>query len=219
MTTVALVEDDSLVRAGLSDWLATIPAIQVLYVAGSAAEALCQFEKGPPDVALVDVLLPGVSGINLVRTVRERWPGVQSVMLTGAYEPDLVLDAFEAGARGYLPKLTSAEELSLALREVRGGRYYLSPTIAEAVLQKAQELRATLRAVAGEGSATPALEDRDRELLKLIAEGRTFAEIASRLKVSSRSVERMKVRLEEKLKAHSLADLIRYAMERGLVQR
>ncbi len=219
MASIALIEDDELVRAGLADWLATIPGVTVVSVAGSADEAFTQFAATLPNLALIDVLLPGVSGIELVRKIRARWPSVHCVMLSGANAPELVLDSFESGARGYLTKVTSAGDLSRAIQEVLAGRSYISPVLTGPVIEKSISMRTQIRSQETPGCPQQELTDRDRELLKLIAEGHSSTEIASRLGLSTRTIERLKGKLEEKVHAHSLADFVKRAVTLGLVSR
>lgn len=214
---VALVDDDELVREGLLGWFETLSEVEVVGAASEASSCLELLAEHRPDVLLVDVVLPGLSGIELVRKVSETYPDVRCVMVSGSDQPELVFTALVAGASGYLPKITSAEELRLALQHVSQGRWYLSPVITRPVLQRALDQRA---GESGSESvdAFPDLSDRERELLKLISEGNTFAQIAEALDINARSVERLKNRLSEKLRANSLADLIRAAIRYGLIK-
>lgn len=213
---VVLVDDDDLIRRGLSHWLSSIDGIKVVGEAGNAEECLAGIEKAKPDIALIDIVLPGISGIELMRRITKSYPSVKCVILSGSMVPDLVFEAFSCGAYGYLPKLTSPDEVKLALENVAKSNWYLSPVVAEAVLKKAIQLREIASGEDGKG-AEVALTDRERELLKLLAEGNTFTEIARKLDINARSVERMKSKLEEKIQATNIVDLVRKAIKLGLI--
>lgn len=213
MTSVLIVDDEELIRRGLGDWVATLPGVRKVVEAASADGCLLTLEKDEVDIAFIDIRLPGVSGIELVSRVRERYPTIRCVMLSGNVVPDAVCDAFQAGAVGFLSKFTSPAELQLAMQEVGKGRWYLSPLLTQSVVERVLAFRdSSLTA----GSAAE-LDLKERELLKLLAEGKTLSEIAKALTVSPRTVERMKSRLESKLKAETFADLIRCAIKIGLV--
>jgi DNA-binding NarL/FixJ family response regulator len=138
------------------------------------------------------------------------------VILSGSMVPELVFEAFSCGAYGYLPKLTSPDEVKLALDNVAKSNWYLSPVVTEVVLKKAIQLRELASGEDGKGTEV-ALTDRERELLKLLAEGNTFTEIARKLDINARSVERMKSKLEEKIQATNIVDLVRKAIKLGLI--
>lgn len=216
MPDIIVVEDDELVRGGLCDWLRTIPNLNVVGEASNADECLSLVESKRPHLALVDIILPGISGLELISKIGQADPSIKCVILSGTVVPERVLDAFAAGACGFLPKLTSADELKGALEDILQGKWYLSPLVTQDVVKKALQLRSAQPATP-DGATEVQLTDKERELLKLIAEGYNFTEIASHLSVSFRSVERMKHKLEEKLNAHRLVDLIRTAIRMGLI--
>jgi len=165
---------------------------------------------------LVDIILPGVSGIEVIRQIGRSFPGIRCIVLSGTISPELVFDAYASGAWGFLPKSTSADEVLLALKSVREGNWFLSPVITGLVLKRAHAHRTAQPPTAGQGVAEP-LTDREREVLKLIAEGQSSADIARELAINSRSVDRVRERIEEKIGSQSLADLIRQAIKLGLV--
>ena len=212
---VVLVEDDGLVRAGLADWLASFHSIQIVGQYENADQALSSLSNDACDIVLVDVLLPGVTGIDLVKKLRDKFPKLTCVMLSGNLAPELVIDSFKAGACGFLPKKMSPDELQLALAEIMNGNWYLSPSITKSVISKTVAYRESLAST--DSSTIGELSDRERELLRLIAEGHTFQQISDRLAISSRTVERMKSKLQEKIGADNLADLIRRAVKMNLV--
>lgn len=211
-----LVDDDDLVRRGLCDWLATIEGVTVVGDAPAAEEALEQLEKLEVDIAVLDLMLPGVSGIKLAEEISNRFPKIKSLLLSGTMTPEVVFEAFSAGACGCLPKRTEPDELKVALRHIIRNNWYLSPVVTKDVLARVDAFRS------GEASSSVGLETplsiRERELLKLIAEGHTFAEIARQFDLNPRSIERLKAKLEEKLGAHGLTDLIRVAIKLDIIQ-
>lgn len=216
MPDIVVVEDDELVRGGLCDWLATVDDLKVVGEASSAEECLRLVDTKKPHIALVDIILPGISGLELISKIRQKDPSVKCLILSGTIVPERVLDAFAAGAVGFLPKLTSPDEVRCALDYALKGKWYISPLVTEDVLKKILQLRNSMP-TPSDGVGEVSLSDKERELLKLIAEGYNFTEIANHLAVSFRSVERMKHKLEEKLNAHRLVDLIRTAIRMGLI--
>lgn len=216
-TSVVVVDDEELFRRGLCDWLATLPEVKVVGEAENAEACLELVQRVLPDVVLVDIRLPGVSGVTLVQKLKQARPEVRALILSGSAAPDLVLDAFEAGASGFLPKEVSSDELTLALSRVVSGHWYVSPHVTAEVIGSALRMRREIREQE-EDSGYVALTNKERDLLKLIAEGNTFTEIARHLSMNSRSVERLKSRLEEKLRAKSISDLVREAIKLGLVE-
>ncbi|WKZ57119.1 MAG: response regulator transcription factor [Bdellovibrionota bacterium] len=215
MVSILIVDDEELIRRGLSDWIATLPDVEMVVEAATGDECLTALERDFVNVALVDILLPGISGIELVARIREQYPSIKCVMLSGNVVPEAVCDAFQAGAVGFLSKFTSPTELQLAMQEVMKGRWYLSPLLTRSVIEKVLAFRSSA-AVTSSGNTVP-MEQKERELLKLLAEGKTLSEIARALGVSPRTVERMKSKLEQKLKADTFADLVRCALKMGLV--
>ncbi|MCB0338802.1 MAG: response regulator transcription factor [Bdellovibrionales bacterium] len=213
---VIIIDDDQLVRRGIADWLSSLDEVQVVGEAGNAEEALKLYEACKPRLALVDVMLPGVTGIELVKRIMKLHPYTQCAMLSGYATPDLVFDCFAAGAIGYLPKVISSEELELAFKQFRESNWYLSPFVTRMFIERSLEYRKQIK-VESE-SASEELSDRERELLRLIASGFSFQEISRELEMSSRSVERMKSKLKDKIGANTLVDLIRKAINLGLIR-
>ena len=149
-TRVLVVDDDELVRRGISDWLEA-SGLEVVGTAENANECLKLVCEVKPDIAVVDILLPGVSGIELVRQLAQEAPETKSLVLSGAATCELVFEAYEAGARGYLPKQSSSEELSYAISQVLEGKWYLSPFVAEIVLKHICDIRGELTSRGEEG--------------------------------------------------------------------
>ena len=204
-----LVDDHEMVRAGLRTFLGLQPDMEVVGEAGTAEQALALVPRLRPDIVLLDLVLPGMSGLEAVRRLRSAHPEVKVVVLTSYAGQDSVLPAVRAGVSGYLLKTRAAEDLVQAIREVSRGTLYLSPGVSREVLQ------AHLN-----GEAVPAdpLSTREREVLQLIAEGKSMKEIAALLTISVKTVETHRMRLTGKLEIHDTASLVRYAIRRGMIR-
>jgi two-component system, NarL family, nitrate/nitrite response regulator NarL len=211
---VMLVDDHTLVREGLRHILEATPGIEVVAEAGEGGEALRRAAEARPDVVVLDLSLPGTSGLELTTQLRALLPEVRVLILSVHDHPEYVLGAVRAGAQGYLRKDTSPAELRGALQAVARGESYFSPPVA----------RHLTAAVRGE----PAVEDpvgrlarltpREREVLAGIAAGETSRAIASRLGLSPRTVETYRESLARKLDIKTVAALTRFALEAGLVR-
>ena len=209
--TILLADDHHMMRQGLRMLLEAEEDFRVVAEAGDGREASRLAERFTPDVLIVDVMMPGLNGLEVTRQVVQRSPRTRVIMLSMYSNEAYVLEALRNGAAGYVLKEASATDLIQAVREVVAGRRYLSPPLSEhaieAYVQKAQD----------EFRPYEALTTREREVLQLAAEGRTNADIAAALFVSPRTVETHRAHLMHKLGLHSQADLIRYALRRGIL--
>jgi two-component system response regulator NreC len=211
---VMLVDDHTLVREGIRHILTATPGIEVVAEAGDASEALRRAAEARPDVVVLDLSLPGTSGLELTTLLRGVLPKVKVLILSVHDHPEYVLGAVRAGAQGYLRKDTSPAELRAALQAVARGESYFSPPVA----------RHLTAAVRGESlPEDPAgrlarLTPREREVLAGIAAGETSRAIATRLGLSPRTVETYRESLARKLDIKTVAALTRFALEAGLVR-
>jgi DNA-binding NarL/FixJ family response regulator len=183
-----------------------------LEVVGEAADgraAVRVAEKVKPDVAVLDLAMPLLNGIDAAREIKAVSPDTVTILLTSYSEEQYVIDALRAGISGYLLKTRAAEDLVRAIREVSRGTLYLSPGVSRDVL------RAHL-----DGATAPSdpLSAREREVLQLIAEGKSMKEIAALLCISVKTVETHRMRLTGKLEIHDTASLVRYAIRRGMIR-
>jgi DNA-binding NarL/FixJ family response regulator len=206
---ILVVDDHAVVRAGLKLLLSREEELEVVGEAGDGDEAVTRALQLEPDVALMDVVMPGRSGIETAGELRESLPAAKVLMLSMQDDPSYVREAFAAGASGYVLKEAADTELVAAVREVAAGRRYLHPALGARLA--AADARA--RAVA---SSDP-LSDREREVLQLLALGHTNQEIAKRLFISVRTAETHRAHIMQKLRLTTRAELVRYAIERGLL--
>lgn len=207
---VFLADDHAVVRSGMRSLLEATGDFVVVGEAQNGREALDGIERLAPDVAVLDVSMPELGGIEAAELVHERAPGVKVVMLSALSDVETVHRALRAGALGYLPKFSAGSELVEAVRKVHAGRRYLAPSIAESMVDSyAQEVRAK--------SPLESLSRRERQMLQLIAEGRSAPEIAKLVSISPRTVETYRGRLYEKLGVKDLRELMVFATRHGIV--
>jgi DNA-binding NarL/FixJ family response regulator len=213
ITNIVLADDHAVLRQGLRALLEAEPEFRVIGEAGDGLEAVQQVERLQPDVLVVDLMMPGLNGLEVTRQVSQYLPCTRVVILSMYANESYVQEALHAGASAYVLKESTFAELAGAVREAAAGRYYLSPTLSqramEAYIQKAKEETQDLYEM---------LSTREREVLHLAAEGLTNAEIAARLFLSPRTVEMHRSRLMHKLGFRTHTDLIRYALQRGIIE-
>ena len=210
---VLIVDDHTLVRDGIRALLALAPDIEVVGEAANGREALEQIKHLAPDVVLMDLAMPIMSGLDAIRKIRKEFPPIKVLALTQYDDSDYVVPVIEAGARGFVTKMAAFSELSSAIQAVYKGDSYLSPTAAAALVSECQQK------TTGENDQDTynQLSDREKEVLRLVAEGHTAREIAELLMVSPKTVEWYKTNLMHKLDLHNKTDLIKYAIRRSLI--
>jgi DNA-binding NarL/FixJ family response regulator len=213
---VLLADDHTLVRAGIRSLLQKLQDVEVVAEAENGREALSLIGEHQPDIALVDIAMSELNGLDVAERVKRNWPHVRVVMLSMHANEEYVLQALRAGAAGYLLKDSALEELGLAVKAVMRGETYLSPTISRHVVD---DYLRRIEGIAKQEEKGPfvQLTTRQREILQLIAEGNTTKEIALKLSVSVKTVETHRARLMERLGIHDVAGLVRYAVRVGLV--
>ena len=214
---VLLVDDHMLVRAGFRSLLEKLPGIEVVGEAGDGLVALELIKKLRPDVVLMDISMKGLNGLEATKRALKVHRTLKVVLLSVHGEEEYVTAALDAGASGYLVKQSAPEELGIAIKAVCRGEIYLCPGIAKQVMEKA------LQWIKGGKSPTllkrpsERLTGRQVEILQLVAEGQTTKEIASRLKLSVKTVTAHRYQLMRHLDVHETAGLVRYAIRKGLV--
>ncbi len=208
---VLLIDDHTLVRAGIRALLEKWELVEVVGEAGDGRDALDLIEKLGPDVVLLDLTMPGLSGFEVLKITSEKFPRVHMIVLTVHDEEEYAFQALRAGAAGYLPKSAASSELRMAIEHVMGGKKYLSPTV---------EQRAAFevgRKIPEGPVPLSELTPRQREVLTLIAEGHSTKDMARALNISVKTVETHRAQLMDRLDIHDIASLVRYAIKMGLV--
>ena len=210
---VLIVDDHTLVRAGIRSLLALVEGIEVVGEASDGKEALVKVRQLVPDVVLMDLAMPVMGGLEATRRLRKEFPGVKVLALTQYDDSEYVIPIIEAGARGFITKMSAFSELAAAIQAAQRGDSYLSSSAATALVEDIQQKIAT----DGEQDPYQQLTDREREVLKLVAEGHTTREIAEMLVVSPKTVEWYKSSLNNKLNIHSRTDLIKFAIRKRVI--
>lgn len=207
---VLLVDDHALVRAGLKSLLQNIEGIEVVGEAGDGIEALAQIEALRPELVLMDIAMGEMNGLQALAVVRERHPEVKVLILSMHASEEYVLQAMRSGAAGYLLKDAATAELELAVSSVLRGETYLSPRVSRQVVEGYVQ---RVTAARSGDDLTP----RQREVLRMLAEGKSTKEIAFQLHLSVKTIETHRAQIMERLEIRELAGLVRYAVRIGLV--
>ena len=209
---VLLADDHALIRAGVRSLLASLEGIVVVAEAADGIEALDRIAALQPDVALIDIAMPGLDGLEVAARVTRDQPRTRVIILSMHLDEEYVRQAMQVGATGYLLKDLGTSELELAIRAVARGETYLSPAVST------QVLAGYLRYCGGEAGPAGPLTPRQREVLGLIAEGLTTKAIARRLGIAVKTAETHRTELMDRLDIHDIAGLVRYAMRFGMVK-
>lgn len=209
---VALADDHPVVLAGVRALLQEAPEIELIGEATNGAAALQMICEKLPDVAVIDISMPDLNGIDLARRVASSCPQVKLLALTVHEDRAYVQPLLQAGARGYLLKRSAAEDLVRAIRAVAAGGVYLDPAVADRALSNG--VRGS-RAGAMPTDDVEALSQRETEVLKLTAQGYSNKEVAARLDISVKTIETYKARAAEKLGLRTRADIVRYGASQG----
>jgi Response regulator containing a CheY-like receiver domain and an HTH DNA-binding domain len=207
---ILLADDHTLVRAGIRALLAQMPDIEIVGEAGDGREALALAKAYGPDVLLMDIAMTGLSGLEAAALVKKECPGVKVIILSMHANEEYVIQALRAGAVGYLLKDAASVELDLALKAAVAGQTYLSPAISRQVI---------VNYITRVGVIVPPdpLTPRQREILQLVAEGKSTKEIAFALEISVKTVETHRAQIMERLDIHDVPSLVKYAMRTGLI--
>jgi len=204
---VMLVDDHDMVRRGLSAFLRVKPDLEMVGEARDGQEAVMICQRIQPDVVLMDLVMPRLSGPEATREIRRQWPHIQVVALTSFEEKDLVREALQAGAIGYLLKNVSVDDLAAAIRAAYAGRSTLAP----------EAIKALVQAESDEPALGHDLTEREREVLVLLVEGLSNPEIADRLVVSRATAKAHVSNILSKLEASNRAEAVALAVQHGLV--
>src|SRR5919197_59497 len=210
MIRAVVVDDHAVVRSGIRLLLDREQDIEVVGDAGSAKDAVFQTRALKPDVILLDVVMPGESGIDVLPRLLKESPESKVLVLSMQDDPSYVREAFAAGASGYVLKEAADEEVVAAVREIANGGHYVHPALGARMVAAEAEARAA-------AEADP-LSEREREVLRLLALGHTNQEIAKILYISVRTAETHRAHIMQKLRLSSRAELVRYALSQGLLE-
>jgi two-component system response regulator NreC len=211
---VVIADDHAVVREGIKMILGREPDIEIVGEAGNGREALDLVATSKPSVVVMDISMPEMGGIEATKRVKEAWPKVNVLALTMHEDESYVFQLLKAGASGYVLKRGAAQDLVQAIRSASRGEAFLYPSVARSVL--ADYLK---RVQSGEERHRyDGLTDREREILALIAEGLSNQEIAQKLFISIKTVQTHRTHIMEKLDLHNRAQLVRYAIRKGLIE-
>ena len=207
MIRIVVVDDHAVVRSGLRLLLDAEGDMEVVGEAGNARDAIFEVRAAKPDVVLLDVVMPGESGIEALPQVLHEAPGAKVLVLSMQDDPNYVREAFAAGASGYVLKEAVDAEVVAAIREVAGGSQYVHPALGARMV--------AADAAAQAAAAADPLSERERKVLKMLALGHTNQEIAEKLYISVRTAETPRAHIMRKLQLSTRAELVRYAIEHG----
>ena len=210
-TRILLVDDHALVRAGIRALIEGKPGIEVIAESGDGDEALRLIGELHPNLVLLDITIPSLNGFEVLEQITKQYPQTRVIILTVHEGTEYAMRALRAGAAGYLPKSAATIELEDAISAVAQGGTYLSHEISQKTLFEYAQARTPQDLLAS-------LTSRQREILKLIAEGQSTKEIGSNLNISVKTVESHRAKLAEKLDIHDVAGLVRFAIRMGLIQ-
>ncbi len=213
ITRILLVDDHQIMREGLMSLMANEPDLEVVGDASDGRQAVQLAKRLKPDLVVMDISMPGLSGIEATRQILEELDRARVLALSMHADPRFVAGALEAGAHGYMIKDCTSQELLECIRTVAGGGTYLSPQVAEVVV------KGFVRRLGEETGTPPAsvLTPREREVLQLLVEGHAAKAIAERIHLGVKTVETHRRNIMEKLGLKSMVDLIKYAMREGVV--
>ncbi len=211
---VLLADDHTILRAGLRMMLDAQPDIEVIGEASDGRQALAEAQRLQPDLVLMDITMPEMNGIEATRQIKRALDSTRVLILTMHENEEYLFQVLRAGASGYILKEAAGTELISAIRIVYSGRFYMSPSAQSMMVgDYLQRVRS-----GEERDSYSALTEREREILKLVAEGHTNNQIAERLFISPKTVDTHRTHIMDKLNLHSRAELVKYAMRRGLLE-
>jgi len=210
---IMIADDHTIVRQGMKKLLETYPELQVVGESQDGDETVELVKKLLPDIVIMDISMPGLNGLDATRQIKKRAPEVKILILTMHAEKEYIFKILQSGASGYLLKGSAIDELVTAIHAVDRGESYLSPPVSKSIIEDYVGGGAKSRSP----MKSQPLTTREREVLQLIAEGHTSKSIATRLSLSSKTIETHRSHIMQKLNIHNAAGLIRYAIQRGWV--
>jgi two-component system response regulator NreC len=212
---IVIAEDHTILREGLRALLSAEPDLEVIGEARDGQEAIRAVEKFKPNLVLMDLSMPRMNGMDAIKEIKKHSAETKVLVLTVHKNEEYILATLQAGADGYVLKDSTHSELGLAIRNVLDGNYYISPGISDKIIGGYLEGKKPLKAT----SPWEKLTQRERGILKLIAEGYKNKEIADYLCISVKTVEKHRANLMQKLNLHNISDLTAFAIEKGMITR
>lgn len=209
MIRVFIADDHSLIREGIKNLVSKEKDIEIIGETSDPTSVIEKVQKHNPDLLILDLSMPGKSGFDVLKDIRITSPETKVLIMTMIPEDQFAKRTFKAGALGYITKDSNPEELLVAIRKVSSGRKYISASLAEMLIEDLDETR--------EKNPQELLSDREFQVLRMMAEGKTQTEIAEELSISISTVNTYRSRILEKLELHSNADLIHYAYRNNLL--
>lgn len=206
MIKVLLVDDHAIMRDGLKEILASVEGFELVGEAANGNDALAELSRKQADMIVMDMSMPGISGISLIEQIKSRYPALSVLVLTMLDDPQIALRALKSGANGYITKDRPAVELIAALRKVASGGRYVDASLTERMLF--DEVR--------EGMPHDKLSSREMEVFRMLVQGNSLNEIAEQLFISSKTVSAHKAQILRKMGVKNMAELIRYALQNDL---
>jgi len=213
---IILVDDHQIVRDGIKSLLLDSPIIDIIGEAQSAYEFFELIKTKLPDVVLLDISLPGMSGIDATKIISADYPQIKILMLSMYTSEDFIFNALKSGVNGYLPKNTTRKELLLAINELFNGKQYFSKEISDTILKSYAQSAKYGNNVSDDKSNN--LTKREKEILKYVVEGMTNPKIAEKLFISIRTVETHKTNIMKKLNLSSTVDLVKFAIKNNIIE-
>ena len=212
---IILVDDHQVVLDGLKVLLMVEPEIKVIATAGESESLFRVLEDHLPDVLVLDLVLPGLNGVEITRRLQESHPDIAIIIFSGNSPDDLLLEAIDAGALGILSKNAAQEELVQAIRAVHQGETHFGSHISPALLRN---YIGRQRTIARDQDAVSKLSEREIEIIRLFADGKSYKEIAAELHISTHTVESHKNNVLKKIEARTIIDMVKFGIKHGLVE-
>ena len=213
--SLILVDDHQLVRTGIANLLAGEPGFEISGEAADAKELFDLLKQSQPDIAILDIALPGMSGIEITKKLHNNYPGIRILILSMHTSEEFIFNAINSGARGYLPKNTSRKELIEAIYAIHRGEEYFAESISNVILKS--YIKKAKSDTPDSESKESLLSKREIEVLRLFAEGSTNQEIADKLFISIRTVESHKNHIMARLELKTTVDLVKFAIRNNIV--
>jgi two-component system response regulator NreC len=210
---VVIAEDHKILRQGLCSLLSTSNELEVVGEAGDGMSAIRTIRETDPDLVLLDLNMPKMNGISVIKEIKQLSPETKILALTMYTQEDYILEVFRSGGDGYCLKSSGRKDLMMAIKAVLSGKHYISPEISRIVLEGYLESRKKMKTK----SSFDTLTQREKEVLKMVGEGYRNKEVADYLCISPKTVEKHRANIMQKLDLHTASELTAYAIEKGLV--